>query len=67
MAKDAVQRTTVKGSDGTRRASAIKKLQLNIRVSHDTLVKLRKLSKASGKSQSWIVEHAISQSLEFND
>jgi len=45
----------------------MKKIQLNIRVSADTINRLRKLSKASGKTQAWIVEQAIAQSLEFGE
>lgn len=67
MDKNAVQRKSVKGSYGTRREKNVKKMQLNVRISPTIMERLRKLSKAAGKSQAWIVEHAISQSLEFNE
>lgn len=65
MAKDAIQRAAVKRGHGTGRAPAVKTVQLNIRITPETMDKLRKLAKASGKSQAWIVEHAILQSVEF--
>lgn len=45
----------------------MKKTQLNIRISEETMEKLKALSHASGRSQAWIVENAISQSIEFDD
>lgn len=65
MAKNAIQRTAVKRGDRKGRASALKTAQLNIRITPETMDKLRKLAKISGKSQAWIVEHAILQSVEF--
>jgi len=64
---DEIQRTAIKGSNRTRGTSPIKYTQLNVRISANTMIKLRRISKASGKSQAWIVEHAILQSLDFND
>lgn len=66
MAKDEVQRATVKRGHGAGGKKALKTAQLNIRMTQETMDKLRKLAKASGKSQAWIVEHAIMQSIEFN-
>jgi len=62
-----IQRTAIKGSNRTRGTTPVKYTQLNVRISANTMLKLRRISKASGKSQAWIVEHAILQSLDFND
>lgn len=63
---DEIQRTAIKGSNRTRGKKVIKSAQLNVRITPGVMEKLRSLSKASGRSQAWIVEHAILQSLEFN-
>lgn len=64
MDKNAIQRTAKPRSNGAGRKKAIAKVQLNVRILTTTLVKLKKLSKSSGRSITWIVESAISKAME---
>lgn len=66
MGKDALQRKSVEGGHGKGRTSSVEQVQLNVRISTDLMRKLQKLSKNSGRSIAWIVDHAIRQTLEFN-
>jgi len=40
---------------------------LNVRVTATLLKRLRQLSRKTGRSQSWIIEHAILATLEMNN
>ncbi len=66
MGKNEIQRTAEQRSNGTGRAQTVK-VQLNVRITAAMLKRLRQLSKKTGRSQLWLVEHAICQTLEMNN
>lgn len=67
MAKNEIQRAAKQGGNRKSGKKAVRKDQLNVRIDSALLDRLRKLSQKTGRSQSWLVEAAICQTLEFNE